>query len=468
MLWLALYFPAFPLEVFFRGASLPEPLVVAEKKGNRAWVAACNEAAEDGGVHTGMPVSAAQALVGGLTVCWRDPAAERESLAGLAAWAGRFTPSLSLQPPHGLLLEIGGCLRLHRGLDNLRRDLKEGLEALGYSAVYACAPTPHSAWLLAKAGKEACIRDSAELESALAPLPVQLLEQPEGVMDGLEMIGAHTVGECLRLPRAGLVRRFGRRLPDELDRALGKTPDARAFFIPPPRFKRHMELPAPVEAAEALLFATSRLLPELEGYLVLHQAGVQQLELQCRHEGVPDTVVSIGFVQPVRDRGRMQILLRETLGRTHLPAPVHAIVLKARRILPIAAASGDLFQEHSPKGDGNLLLERLRARLGKEAVHGLAPTADHRPELAWKSCDAGEGNPVSGNVHRPLWLLPSPTVCRDGRLVLKSGPERIESGWWDGRSVARDYYVAQDRNGARLWVYCDRNSGEWFVHGLFA
>ncbi len=468
MLWLALHFPAFPLEVFSRGTLAPEPLVVAEKQGSRACVVACNEAAMNDGVRPGMPVSAAQALVTGLVVRWRVPAAEKESLAGLATWAARFTPSVSLQPPDGLLLEIGGCLRLHRGLDKLLSKVKDGLSALGYAAIQACAPTPHGAWLLAKVGNGACIRDHTRLESILATLPVGLLEQPLEVLEGLEMIGAHTLGECLRLPRAGLVRRFGRRLPDELDRAFGKSHDVRAFFVPPACFERRLELPAPVEAAEALLFAARRLLPELEGYLVLHQSGVQQLELLCRHEDVPDTVVSIGFVQPVRDAGRMQLLLRETLGRTHLPAPVHTIVLKAQRILPVAAASGDLFQDAPQKGDGNLLLERLRARLGKEAVHGLAPAADHRPELAWKACEAGQGSSISGNAHRPLWLLPKPTLCRDGRLVLKSGPERIESGWWDGRSVARDYYVAQDRNGARLWVYCDRASGEWFVHGLFA
>jgi protein ImuB len=114
------------------------------------------------------------------------------------------------------------------------------------------------------------------------------------------------------------------------------------------------------------------------------------------------------------------------------------------------------------------LLERLRIRLGKEAVHGILPTADHRPERAWRHCEAGNDAASPGNPHRPLWLLPRPLPCRDGRLVLKAGPERIESGWWDGMDVTRDYYVAQDQTGARLWVYCERMNGEWFVHGLFA
>jgi protein ImuB len=116
MLWLAFHFHSLSLEVFSRGAAVPEPLAVVEKQGSRTWVIACNDAAEACGVHVGMAAPAAQALADGLIVRKRDPAAERESLAGLAVWAGRFTPSVSLEPPAGLLLEISTCLSLHRGL----------------------------------------------------------------------------------------------------------------------------------------------------------------------------------------------------------------------------------------------------------------------------------------------------------------------------------------------------------------
>lgn len=468
MLWLALHFPRLSLEIFSRGAVAPEPLAVAEKRGNRSRVMACNEAASACGVQPGMPVAAAQALAAGLVVRGRDLAAEQESLAGLAAWAGRFTPAVSLQPPDGLLLEIGSCLRLHRGLDNLLCQVLNGLREMGYASTHASAPTPHGAWLLALAGTEAAIREPQQLKQALAALPVRLLDHLPETLESLEMVGAHTLGDCLRLPRPGAVRRFGQRLLDELDRALGQLPEARAFFVPSPSFERSLELPAPVQEAEALIFAARRLLPELEGYLNLRQAGVQELELTCRHEDVPDTEVKLGFVQPTRAVGRMLLLLRETLGRTRLPAPVHTIVLNARLILPLAATNGDLFQDGAEAGDGNLLLERLRVRLGKEAVCGIAPAADHRPERAWRHCEAGDEAVSPSNLRRPLWLLPKPVPCRDGRLVLKGGAERIESGWWDGMDVARDYYVAQDGNGSRLWVYCDRVSGEWFVHGLFA
>ncbi len=468
MFWLAIHFPSLPLEIFSRGGASPEPLAVIEKQGNRSRVKACNEAASERGVRPGMPGPAALALVTNLIVRARDQAAEQEALAGLAAWAGSFTPAVSLQPPDGLLIEIGSCLRLHRGLKNLIVRMRSGLEEMGYSASLACAPTPHAAWLLTLAGQGLAIRDAAKLEKVIGDLPVQLLDQSQDTLDSLEMLGAHTLGDCLRFPRAGMARRFGQSLLDELDRALGRLPEAREFFVPPPSFERRLELPSQVHEAEALLFATRRLLLELEGYLNLRQAGVQEFELICCHEDVPDTIVKVGFAQPTRALERMLLLLRETLGRTRLCAPVHTIVLHASRIQTMELSNLDMFEDSTETGDGNLLLERLRIRLGKEAVFSIAPAADHRPELAWRQCEAGEAAKSPSKLRRPLWLLPTPRPCQRDRLELQSGPERIESGWWDGMDVARDYYVARGRNGSRLWVFCDHGSGAWYVHGLFA
>lgn len=465
MLWLALHFHSLSLEVFSRGTVASDPLAVVEKQGSRTSVIACNGGAAACGVRVGMAASAAQALADGLIVRKRDPSAERDSLAGLAVWAGRFTPSVSLAPPDGLLLEISTCLNLHRGLGNLLKQARSGVGEMGYAAVMACGPSSHGAWLLAKAGIEKAVREQIRLDTILAALPVALLDQPPAVLEGLERVGAQTLGDCLRLPRDGVARRFGQSLLDEIDRALGRLPEARSFFVPPASFERSLELPAPVHGAEALQFAACRLLPELEGYLALRQAGVQELELACRHERRADTVLKLGFAKPSRDAARMQILLRETLGRSRLPAAVHAIVLRAPLVLPLSGSSGELFRK-TREADGDLLLERLRIRLGKDAVYGIGTAADHRPERSWRACQE-PGGAAAANRHRPLWLLPRPLPCHDGRLKLASGPERIESGWWDGGDVARDYYVAEDRNGAQLWVYCDRVSGEWYVHGVF-
>jgi protein ImuB len=54
-------------------------------------------------------------------------------------------------------------------------------------------------------------------------------------------------------------------------------------------------------------------------------------------------------------------------------------------------------------------------------------------------------------------------------LKLLRGPERIESGWWDGARIARDYFVAQDQHAVRYWIYRERDHEQprWFLHGVF-
>lgn len=467
-MWLALHFPALCLEVHTRGSAAPLSLAVVERHGRHVEVLACSPAAAVKGVRSGQSASAAQALADDLVIRPRNAAAEQAALEGLALWAGRFTPGVSLEPPDGLLLEIGSCLRLHRGLDRLLEKLRHDLAALGYRHALAHAPTPSAAWLLARARPPVSVAAADGLATALAPLSIGLLDLPQDTHASLERIGIETLGDCLQLPRAGTARRFGQALLDRIDRALGRLPEARAFHVAPPRFSRRLDLPAPVEHAEALLFAARRLLPELESYLVRHQAGVQQLALDCHHESHAATRVALGFVKPQRTSRHIESVLRETLGRTALPAPVDAISLEAERLLPLVTPNGDLFAQGPDDDAGSLLLERLRARLGAEAVFGLSAAPDHRPERAWRRCEAGQAIAASRPLKRPLWLLPRPQRCTDGDLVLDEGPERIESGWWDGRPIDRDYYIARDRHGARLWVFCHRPSGQWFVHGLFA
>jgi protein ImuB len=125
----------------------------------------------------------------------------------------------------------------------------------------------------------------------------------------------------------------------------------------------------------------------------------------------------------------------------------------------------------------------LRGRLGADAVHGIVPVAEHRPEFAWSRSDAraatasarAEG-PLSPSARqRPLWLLPIPLPLGSneahryyrGSVALGSNAERIESGWWDGRDACRDYYAASSSGGQRLWIYRDRRSLDWHLHGLF-
>jgi protein ImuB len=474
MLWIALHFPNLPLESFPQASAQSEPWAVTDGPG----VAVCNTQARARGVRRGMSLSSACALAPDLNYRARDLKAEAAALEQIAAWAGQFTPSVSLQPPNGLLLEIEGSLRLLGGIRKILESIRRGAADMGYTLTLACAPTVGAAWLLARAGSETIVTGKRAIEAAIAPLPVTALDCSARTLETLAAIGARSIGDLLRLPRDGLARRCGERLLVELDRALGARPEARVFYSPPPRFEATLELGAAVANTEALLFAVRRLLTQLTGYLAARCRGVQRFNLVLMHEEHADTLLEIGLVTPTREAARLVTLVRERLSAHALAAPVHRIGLQADDILALADDSGHLFPDHAnTTGDWEKLIERLCARLGADAVQGLSPRSEHRPECAWQAAPPGAQAAQATHPPRPLWLLQPPRALREvaskpyyhnGPLALIAGPERIESGWWDGNDVKRDYFVAQTPDRSTLWIYRERRQpGGWYLHGIF-
>ena len=47
------------------------------------------------------------------------------------------------------------------------------------------------------------------------------------------------------------------------------------------------------------------------------------------------------------------------------------------------------------------------------------------------------------------------------------GPERIETGWWRGAHIRRDYFRVSTKAGRRCWMFRARDTGHWFLHGWF-
>ena len=386
------------------------------------------------------------------------PSLPPDALAPIAAWACQFTPKVSLEPPHELLLEVQGSLRLHGGLAPLRERLAAGLLELGFSTAMAAARTPRAAlWRARGEGR------------TLEELPVEVTRLD---VEFFRSIGIRTVGELLRLPREGLAQRCGAQVAIDLDRATGARSEPRAFFEPPPRFCAALELPAEVSHAEALLFGARRLLLQLEGLLAARHAAIHGFVLKMIHVERAETVLEVRLASPARDVERLSQLLRERLANLTLSQPVETLRLEAKDFVPLAGRSGGMFGDAAGEAeDWACLLERLRARLGHDAVHGLTTQPDHRPEHAWRRVEPGEWDPHEWRSPgpRPAWLL-EPRKLAEGQFTPLAGPERIESGWWDGDDAKRDYFVARLPNGSLVWVYRERgrSSSDWFLHGLFA
>jgi len=477
MPWIAITLPQLPLEAFLRGSPSTDGAQAPRIVADHATVYTANEAALACGVQPGMALAAAWALAPQMHVHKREPGREAEALTEAAAWAAQFTPNVSLEGHAGLLLEVSGSLRLFNGIDVIASRLRTGLQALGFAAALACAPTARAAWWLAVSGKETIVETPAALVARLDALSVHAIGWPPETLTLLEAIGTNTLGEVMALPRDGLSRRAGRIVLDQLDQALGRRAEPRQFFTPPEQFRSRIELPSPVAVAGALLFAAKRLFIALAGLLAARSSGVQRFTLLLEHDGAGITSVPFELVAPGQTEAHFTLLARDRFDRLPLDAPVEAIVLEATEFVPLTGQTLSLFPDPADlASDWPRLVERLRARLGTPAVHGLAVAPEHRPEHAFRCAEPGQASPALRFGARPLWLLaaPQPLIeredrpCLHGPLALVAGPERIESGWWDGTDIARDYFIAEDTDRTLLWVYRERREiGGWFLHGMF-
>lgn len=495
MLWIAVCLPELPLEVAAMGAL---PLAVCDA----SHVLLANRSAGKIGVQARMKRATALAICPHLHIKLRTYAQENHALQAIAAWAQRFTPNVALMAPceesdadlaSGLLLEISGSVKLFNGHTSIVRHLRAGLALQGHAARLALAPVPHAAWILARAARDGevpQVDDVGQLPSALADLPVWLLGPSQPHWDALRGIGVTRISDLRQLPRSGIARRFSARLLDEFDRALGRKPDPRVWFVAPPVFEAKLELLARVDHAEALLFAARRMIVQMTGWLAARHAATRTIEFTLVHEDRDPSPLVVHLADASNDEERMTALLRELLGRTRLAAPVYELHLRCTQIVPMQLSHGELFATARGEQEGLLrLIERLQARLGPGAVMQLEAQDDHRPEHAFREVpvervSASRSSEVSwvdsNSAPRPLWLLPEPIPLGEQQhrpvygtpLTIVSGPERIESGWWDNQWAERDYFIARDEQHALLWIFRPRvpdaaTRDRWYLHGKF-
>ena len=493
-LWLCLLLPqlaldAMPLETQHGDVCA----VVTQQHKARVEVVMASAAAQAAGIVAGMPLSAACALSPGLQVWQRDPPAEQARLQAIAEWAVGFSACVSLVAEDALLLEVQGSVRLYGGMDPLLTRIKQAYaQTWGRAVCFAVAPTPLASELLARCGEPQTVTQLALLRSALATIPIpaasRVLKLNKAQLKQLSGMGLETLQQLWRLPRDGLARRLGRELVLILDRVLGTSPHPLRFIKPQESFEATIVLPLDVTQHVFIFSALERMLKKRVIFLRRRDACVASLQVLLHHgrDQVP-TRVTLNLRQPCRDLQRFCLLADERLQAVPLNAAVHEVTLRAGKLQRYRVNHASLF-DHLPGGSGVVdeqrdenwqdTLEQLQSRLGEQAVQTLGVCAEHRPELAWQySTEVAASQPLP-QQRRPFWLLPCPELLTpDHRLVFLRGPERIESGWWQGKAIRRDYYVVRNARGERWWIYRDLArtgqdgsavTGNWYLHGLFA
>ncbi|HRP10271.1 MAG TPA: DNA polymerase Y family protein [Terricaulis sp.] len=504
--WLAIVLPRLSTDRLIRSGRAPEGRAFATyaKQGGAFLLRGVDARASALGLRLAMSLADARAIQPDLAVIEADPEEDVRTLDRIAAWCGRFTPVVVLDPPDGLFLDITGCGHLFGDEAALRDALCARLAAQGFAACAALAPTPGAAWALARYGRAR--EAGSDLAQSLAPLPVEALRLNEDAGALLRRLGLKTIGQILAAPRQAFAARAGEHALLRLDQALGRASEALSPRRPaPPVFalRRFLE---PLFSVETILEATQRLCLDVIEKLERRGAGARRLHLHLFGVDGKDRVIEIGVSHPECALKPLLRLFREKLDRAaeNLDAEfgieaARLDVVQLERITPEAAALVAGEKPAASAEDVAAIVDVLSARLGPKAVLRAVLHDTHQPEKAgaWRAAlgakpaaSATSAAPRDGVMRRPLTLFARPqpietlAAVPDGppirfrwRRVLREvaraeGPERI-SGDWMGGGATRDYYRVEDKEGRRYWLYREGLYGgdaapRWFVHGLLA
>ena len=451
-----------------------------------------------------------------------DPLADRDRLRELVAVGQQFSPTVAVDPgesPDGLLVDATGCGLGRGGEAGWAADLLAEVRHRGYWAVAVVADTVGAAWAVARhglgrrvmmpdaRGRVVVVPPGSQLE-ALRPLPITALRPPAGVAEVMGELNVVRIDQLLALPRAQLPARFGPDLLRCLDRAVGVIPEALKGepAVEPLEARRAFE--PPVADAQVL----GRVIEELIGRLLKEVrgqgVGFRKLLWWLRVEGHDQVCVSVELLRPTASARELAELVRLQLDRLRLPGEVTDVTVRAAVVARLVYRQGDLFGGRvgpDRPEDVSGLIDRLSSRLGAAAVLRPRLVADPQPEFAfrydpWVAAAAEEdpGCAVSahvgnrstlGNVPVPLTRptclkeTPEPVQVmsatpggppawvrwadREYAVERAWGPERVETGWWRGADVRRDYYTAETTDGERLWLFRDLAGGGWFLQGEY-
>ncbi len=512
------------------------PFVLAIACSGGPRIAALNEAAEAAGLAIGEPLADARAKAGFLQVRAVDVVADDAALRRLALWATRYTPTASPwnedNGADGFFLDIEGSAHLFGGEARLIADLAGRLEGFALPARLAVADTAGTAWALSHFHlTRLCVLPSGQEAAALEPMPIAALRLSGETRSALRRLGFKSVGALMDKPRAPFAARFAAELLRRLDQALGRVDEPLVPIVAPPVYHSLHYLLEPIVTRQAIVARAGRLMQTLVHVLSRDDVGARSLRLCLyRVDGAVETL-DIGLTAPTRSAAHVTRLIDlklealatmedagfgfEAVGL----AVTRAEPMPARQLtsaeLAFAAEDNDKAERYAD------LIDALRQRLGPHRVRRFEAIASHLPERAeiLPPVDGAAAAvwPQPQQV-RPLLLLPhaEPTevtaLIPDGPpwrfcwrgvsydVEAAQGPERIGAEWWrppppypppqrgsrrasaagcpsgegKGGSPTRDYYLVEDGNGRRFWLYREGLYGRetaaprWFVQGLFA
>ncbi|MBN7811327.1 DNA polymerase Y family protein [Algoriphagus sp. H41] len=467
--------------------------VFADKQRGRMTISAASIPAVSLDIRPGMAVADARALQPELLVLPYKPGREEKLLQGLADWCLCYTPVVVIDAPDGLVLEISGCPHLWGGEKPYLESLISTLQAKGYQGKAAIADTIASAWAMARYGGQSIIPPAQQRE-ALLSLPPASLRLESQTLDRMEKLGFTQIGQFIDIPTPTLRRRFGEATLQRLGQALGSAHETLDPILPKEPYLERLPCLEPVRTAPGIKIALEELLKTICQRLTKEKKGMRKGIFRGHRLDGKVEEVSIGTHMPSHHPEHLLRLFELKIPLIEPDLGIELFELEALLVEKISETQESLW--HSAGDDVTALaelLDKMAGKMGAQTIHRYLPQEQHWPEHSIREAVSLEDKPSTdwdSQRPRPLHLLASPERIdvmvplpdypplhfryrgEILRVAKADGPERIEQEWWLQSGPPRDYYVIEDENGKRYWLFrlgiYGKEDPKWFIHGFFA
>jgi len=495
--FVSIWFPHLVTDwVVLRRPALKErPFVLAAPDHGKMMVAAASPTAQLSGIGEGMALADARALSPSLEVLDDKPGLSDRLLKALARWFIRYSPLTAVDPPNGLILDATGCPHLWGGETAYVHDIVKRMGMNGYGVRVGMADTIGAAWGVARYGGMEVVDPGRQVE-ALQSLSPAALRVDAVVLEKLFKLGLYKIEPLLSMPRAALRRRMGQVLLERLDQAVGRVQEFIEPVQPVMEWEERLPCLEPISTRTGIEIGLTRVLEALCLRLERAGKGLRKTIFQAyRIDGKVERI-EIGTNRASHHVAHLSKLLDEKLDRMEPGPGIELFVLQAPHVEACLPQKGRLWAGSCSLEDAPLseLLDRLGTKLAPGSIHRYLPAEHYWPERSFKealSLEEKADTSWQRSHMRPLhWLtvperievsapVPDypPMLFRyNGRLhrVRKAdGPERIEREWWLEKGLHRDYYIVEDEEGCRYWLFRSGHYGDdqdcrWFIHGFFA
>jgi protein ImuB len=386
-IYACLYAKEFPVQALLRlrPELREQPCLVMEGEPPLQLVCSLNRRARTLGLARGMTQVEVDTF-SGVRVLARSLEEEAAAKAALLECAGGFSPRVEDASTDGAFLcaiDIAGTEKLFGPPETLARSLLTRVRSLGVTASAAVSANFHAAVALAKGlppGAPAQVIPAGEEAAALSALPLSVLDLTEEQAEVFSLWGIRTLGMLAALPENELIARMGQSGKLLRQTARGESP----HLLQPqePRFalEERMELEAPVEALDALLFVVNRMLEQLILRASARVLALASVTVTLTLERSAVHARTVRPAAPTNDQALWLKLLHLDLEAHPPQAAILAVALEAEPGSTSKVQLG-LFSPQLPEPSRlNVTLARIRALVGEGNVGCAALEDTHRSD----------------------------------------------------------------------------------------